>query len=141
MVSIRFVTQVSTSGGCPMARLPSRTPWSVRAHNVLGLPQHGYQAVQGSGQPPDVWSVAIVGMGPRGLSVLERLLITISVRPPERPVVIWAIDPVQHGPGRVWRTDQPRYLTVKATAGGGTGPAPDKEPLGRGGGKAARAGA
>jgi hypothetical protein len=101
-------------------------------YDVLGLPQHGYQvAVQRPGQLPDVWSVAIVGMGPRGLSVLERLLITVSGRPPDRPVVIWAIDPVQHGPGRVWRTDQPGYLTMNATAGEVTVRSPDNELLGR----------
>lgn len=64
-----------------------------------------------------VLSVAIVGMGPRGLSVLERLLVRLSSRLPTRPVVIWAIEPVEHGPGRVWRTDQPGWLTMNATAG------------------------
>lgn len=72
-----------------------------------------------------VLSVAIVGSGPRGLSVLERLLIRLSARAPARPVVIWAIDPVEHGPGRVWRTDQPRWLTMNATAGEVTVLSPD----------------
>jgi hypothetical protein len=74
----------------------------------------------------DALSVAIVGMGPRGLSVLERLLIRLAARPPAtRPVVIWAIDPVEHGPGRVWRTDQPEWLTMNATAGEVTVRSPD----------------
>jgi len=51
------------------------------------------------------------------LSVLERLLIRLSPGWAPRDVVIWAIDPVEHGPGRVWRTDQPGWLTMNATAG------------------------
>jgi hypothetical protein len=77
----------------------------------------------------DVLSVAIVGLGPRGLSVLERLLINMLGRPPARPVVIWAIDPVEHGPGRVWRTDQPDWLTTNATAGEITVRSPDNHLL------------
>ena len=70
-------------------------------------------------------TVAIVGMGPRGLSVLERLLIRLSRQPVVRPVVIWAVDAVEHGPGRVWRTDQPGWLTMNATAGEVTARSPD----------------
>lgn len=80
-------------------------------------------------QAAEPLSVAIVGMGPRGLSVLERLLIRLSGRRPLRPVVIWAIDPVAHGPGRVWRTDQPGWLTMNATAGEVTVRSPDNQLL------------
>jgi hypothetical protein len=73
----------------------------------------------------DALSVAIVGLGPRGLSVLERLMVRLSHRPPARPVVVWAIEPVEHGPGRVWRTDQPGWLTMNATAGEVTVRSPD----------------
>jgi uncharacterized NAD(P)/FAD-binding protein YdhS len=76
-------------------------------------------------------------MGPRGLSVLERLLISLSARPPARPMVIWAIDPAEHGPGRVWRTDQPGWLTMNATAGEVTLRSPDNELLDQAEGPAA----
>ena len=84
--------------------------------------------------PPDLdsdnaLSVAIVGTGPRGLSVLERLLIRLSPGWAPRDVVIWAIDPVEHGPGRVWRTDQPGWLTMNATAGEVTVRSPDNDLL------------
>ena len=69
--------------------------------------------------------VAILGMGPRGLSVLERLLIRLREAPPDGDVAIWAVDPVQHGPGRVWRTGQPWWLTMNATAGEVTVRSPD----------------
>jgi len=57
-------------------------------------------------------SVAVVGVGPRGLSVVERLAIRART-----PVTVWAIDSVEHGSGRVWRTDQPEWFTMNATAG------------------------
>jgi len=60
--------------------------------------------------------VAIVGCGPRGLGVLERLLVRLRRGPADRDVVIWAIDPVEHGPGQVWRTDQPDWYATNATA-------------------------
>ncbi len=75
--------------------------------------------------PPDRFSIAIVGLGPRGLSVLERLLIRLRRHPADRRMVIWAIDPVEHGPGRVWRTTQPDWLMTNATAGEVTARSPD----------------
>ncbi|MFC0542369.1 FAD/NAD(P)-binding protein [Kutzneria chonburiensis] len=60
--------------------------------------------------------VAIVGCGPRGLGVLERLLVRLRRGPSDRDVVIWAIDPVEHGPGQVWRTDQADWYATNATA-------------------------
>jgi hypothetical protein len=117
----------------------------ARGHDDVGLPAltghrvrfpelgRGYQVAVQRRDPgaDDVLSVAIVGLGPRGLSVLERLLINLSGRRPARPVVIWAIDPVEHGPGRVWRTDQPEWLTTNATAGELTVRSPDNHLLHR----------
>ncbi|MDQ6754045.1 MAG: FAD/NAD(P)-binding protein [Actinomycetota bacterium] len=56
--------------------------------------------------------VAIVGAGPRGTSVLERLLARVAATPEQLPaLVIDLIDPFPAGPGHVWRTDQSRlYL-------------------------------
>jgi hypothetical protein len=66
------------------------------------------------------FSVAVVGVGPRGLSVVERLAIRART-----PVTVWAIDSVEHGSGRVWRTDQPEWFTMNATAGEVTVASPD----------------
>ncbi|MEV6611898.1 FAD/NAD(P)-binding protein [Kutzneria sp. NPDC051319] len=60
--------------------------------------------------------VAVVGCGPRGLGVLERLLVRLRRGSGDRDVVIWALDPVEHGPGQVWRTDQPDWYATNATA-------------------------
>src|SRR5437763_5652018 len=74
---------------------------------------------------PVSWSIAIIGAGPRGLSVLERLLIRLRQVPPAGAVVIWAIDPAEHGCGRIWRTSQDRWLTANATAAELTMRSPD----------------
>ncbi|GAB3896816.1 hypothetical protein GCM10029964_078760 [Kibdelosporangium lantanae] len=65
-------------------------------------------------------SVAVVGVGPRGLSVVERLVLRAR-----GPVTVWAIDSVEHGAGRVWRSDQPEWFTMNATAGEVTVASPD----------------
>lgn len=64
-------------------------------------------------------SVAIIGAGPRGLSVLERLVDVAAERfsgadaPPT--LVIDLIDPYPPGAGIVWRTDQPETLLMNTT--------------------------
>jgi uncharacterized NAD(P)/FAD-binding protein YdhS len=61
--------------------------------------------------------VAIVGMGPRGLSVLERLLTRLAQVRARPPVSIWVFDPGEHGAGRIWRTDQPDWFMMNTPAG------------------------
>ncbi|WP_159053500.1 FAD/NAD(P)-binding protein [Streptomyces regalis] len=62
-------------------------------------------------------TVAIVGTGPRGIAVLERLAHHLSRCPGvPRPHVV-LVDAVQLGAGRVWRTDQPPWLLMNTVAG------------------------
>ncbi|MER5736777.1 FAD/NAD(P)-binding protein [Streptomyces sp. NPDC002262] len=61
-------------------------------------------------------SVAVVGAGPRGLSVLERLCAQARASPPASGVTVHVVDPYPPGPGRVWRTDQPRDLLMNTVA-------------------------
>jgi hypothetical protein len=51
--------------------------------------------------------IALVGAGPRGTSVLERLCASAPelLRPGTRPTVR-VVDPAPPGPGQVWRTAQ-----------------------------------
>lgn len=57
--------------------------------------------------------VAIIGTGPRGLTVCERL---VALAPSYgQPVVIHVIDPYEPGPGRVWDTHQPAELLMNTT--------------------------
>lgn len=64
--------------------------------------------------------ICIVGVGPRGLVVLELILSRICAtpsRPPtRRPVEVHLVDPHDAGPGAVWRTDQPAHLVMNTVA-------------------------
>jgi len=58
-------------------------------------------------------TVVIVGAGPRGTSVMERLIARYAATsdPARRPLAIHLVDPYPAGPGHVWRTEQSRlYL-------------------------------
>ncbi|MFL6122731.1 FAD/NAD(P)-binding protein [Actinophytocola sp.] len=60
--------------------------------------------------------VAVVGVGPRGLSVLERLCANERADPRHDAVVVHVVDPAAPGAGAVWRTDQSRYLLMNTVA-------------------------
>ncbi len=58
--------------------------------------------------------MCVVGAGPRGLSVLERLCANAGEA--GRPVVVHLVDPYPPGPGAVWRTDQSPELLMNTVA-------------------------
>ncbi|MCX4832483.1 FAD/NAD(P)-binding protein [Streptomyces sp. NBC_01016] len=60
--------------------------------------------------------ICVVGAGPRGLSVLERLCANARDRRPAGPIVVHVVDPDRPGAGRVWRTDQSRHLLMNTVA-------------------------
>jgi hypothetical protein len=60
--------------------------------------------------------IAIVGVGPRGLSVLERLCANERADPRHDALVIHVIDPAAPGAGTVWRTDQSQHLLMNTVA-------------------------
>ena len=61
--------------------------------------------------------VAIVGAGPRGTSVLERLCASApELLPADAQLTIHVIDPSSPGPGRVWRTAQSSELLTNTVA-------------------------
>ncbi|MEI7033357.1 FAD/NAD(P)-binding protein [Streptomyces pratensis] len=61
-------------------------------------------------------SIALVGVGPRGLAVLERLCANARRAPSARRLHIHLIDPWPAGAGAVWRTDQSRELLMNTVA-------------------------
>ncbi|MFJ6786920.1 FAD/NAD(P)-binding protein [Streptomyces angustmyceticus] len=70
--------------------------------------------------PPDApHTIAVVGTGPRGIAVLERLAVRLRDTAPadRRPVTIYAIDAVEVGAGRIWRTDQDRWFAMNTVIG------------------------
>ncbi|EMY33373.1 hypothetical protein D477_015269, partial [Arthrobacter crystallopoietes BAB-32] len=58
------------------------------------------------------YRVAIVGAGPRGLSVLERLLARLRHLPDGRTLQVHLVDPYPPGPGHVWRAGQSRLFLM-----------------------------
>lgn len=61
-------------------------------------------------------TIAIIGSGPRGISVLERLAALMLEKPPARRVIIYLIEKGPMGTGRVWRTDQPAHYVMNTVA-------------------------
>lgn len=70
-----------------------------------------------AGDPSEPLSVALVGAGPRGTSVLERLCASAPelLRPGVR-LTVHVVDPAPPGPGQVWRTDQSPHLLMNTVA-------------------------
>ena len=60
--------------------------------------------------------VCIVGAGPRGLSVLERLCANERVTPSHAGLVVHIVDPAAPGAGAVWRPEQSRHLLMNTVA-------------------------
>ncbi|WNZ12477.1 FAD/NAD(P)-binding protein [Streptomyces sp. 11x1] len=80
-----------------------RTGWTVTAAALPVAPG-----------PAGPLTVCVVGAGPRGLSVLER--ICANAGGIVRPVEVHLVDPYPPGAGAVWRTDQPGELLMNTVA-------------------------
>ncbi|MFF9894501.1 FAD/NAD(P)-binding protein [Streptomyces longispororuber] len=66
---------------------------------------------------PPTPAIAVVGAGPRGTSVLERLCASApELLGPGGLLTIHVVDPAPPGPGRVWRTTQPPELLMNTVA-------------------------
>lgn len=61
-------------------------------------------------------AIAVVGAGPRGTSVLERLCASVQELAPDTRLTVHVVDPAPPGAGRVWRTDQPAELLMNTVA-------------------------
>ncbi|MFJ6742322.1 FAD/NAD(P)-binding protein [Streptomyces sp. NPDC091279] len=62
-------------------------------------------------------SVALVGAGPRGTGVLERLCASVpELLPAGRRLTVHVVDPASPGSGRVWRTGQSGELLMNTVA-------------------------
>ncbi|TXC99726.1 FAD/NAD(P)-binding protein [Streptomyces sp. ISID311] len=60
--------------------------------------------------------LCIIGAGPRGLSVLERLCANARHDPGSPAVTVHVVDPEAPGAGAVWRTGQSRHLLANTVA-------------------------
>lgn len=82
-------------------------------------PTEATQPERGSerGQAASAASIALVGAGPRGTSVLERLCASApELLAPGTRLTVHVVDPSPPGPGRVWRTAQPAELLMNTVA-------------------------
>ncbi|MGW2024300.1 FAD/NAD(P)-binding protein [Streptomyces decoyicus] len=61
-------------------------------------------------------ALAIVGAGPRGTSVLERICASAAELAPGARLTVHVIDPAPPGAGQVWRTAQPPELLMNTVA-------------------------
>ncbi|GAB2782293.1 FAD/NAD(P)-binding protein [Streptomyces chlorus] len=60
--------------------------------------------------------VCLIGAGPRGLSVLERLCANAGPVPEDVPITVHVVDPYPPGAGQVWRSDQSGHLLMNTVA-------------------------
>ncbi|MEU1120490.1 MULTISPECIES: FAD/NAD(P)-binding protein [unclassified Streptomyces] len=60
--------------------------------------------------------VCLIGAGPRGLSVLERLCANAASAAPGTAVTVHVVDPFPPGAGQVWRSDQSAHLLMNTVA-------------------------
>lgn len=67
--------------------------------------------------PDSTPSIAIVGMGPRGISVIERLAAHLNARSDSPALALHLIDDAQFGAGRIWDTEQTQTLCMNTLAG------------------------
>ncbi|MEO3975432.1 FAD/NAD(P)-binding protein [Streptomyces sp. CAU 1734] len=61
-------------------------------------------------------ALAVIGAGPRGTGVLERLAANLPELYGDRPLDIHLVDPHPAGPGRIWRPDQSPLLWMNSMA-------------------------
>ncbi|MFG2136956.1 FAD/NAD(P)-binding protein [Streptomyces sp. NPDC048650] len=66
--------------------------------------------------PPARASVVIVGAGPRGTGLLERIVANAPELYRGRPLDLHLVDPYPPGGGRIWRHDQSPLLWMNSTA-------------------------
>lgn len=60
--------------------------------------------------------VCIIGAGPRGMSVLERVCANARQLPAEDRITVHVVDPHPPGPGQVWRTEQSGLLLMNTVS-------------------------
>ncbi|MGW2468872.1 FAD/NAD(P)-binding protein [Streptomyces bauhiniae] len=61
--------------------------------------------------------IAVIGSGPRGMMVLERLAARLAEHPGPLDVRLFLVDAVEPGAGQVYRTDQPDWFLMNTVAG------------------------
>ncbi|WP_274914775.1 FAD/NAD(P)-binding protein [Streptomyces sp. WZ-12] len=61
-------------------------------------------------------ALCVIGCGPRGASLVERILANVPALYGDRPLALHLVDPYPPGAGRTWHTDQPGLLWMNSAA-------------------------
>lgn len=61
-------------------------------------------------------ALAVVGAGPRGTGLVERIAANAAAMPGDRQVTLHVVDPYPPGGGHIWRQDQSPLLWMNSTA-------------------------
>ncbi|MGW1157034.1 FAD/NAD(P)-binding protein [Streptomyces sp. NPDC002519] len=103
----------------PTIRVQRAVHCPAPPHTRPGVTLLSAATVEPSATPPErpPVSVALVGAGPRGTSVLERLCASApELLPPGARLTVHVVDPAPPGAGRVWRTAQSPELLMNTVA-------------------------
>ncbi|MDQ0952824.1 putative NAD(P)/FAD-binding protein YdhS [Streptomyces phaeochromogenes] len=120
MRTVRFRRTVCSAqrptcpGVTPLSAATAEPTDPARTTEPTGTTEPAETANSGRGRAA---SVALVGAGPRGTSVLERLCASApELLSPGTRLTVHVVDPSPPGPGRVWRTAQPAELLMNTVA-------------------------
>ncbi|MEU7163097.1 FAD/NAD(P)-binding protein [Streptomyces morookaense] len=108
------------TGAMPLPTHSSSTARAVTSARLLGMLRYTADSHDQAAAALDAAApcrIAIVGSGPRGLSVAERLAARLQGEHPGRDVEISIVDKVQVGAGRVWRTGQDTSFLMNTACG------------------------
>lgn len=90
-------------------------PFDVFGSCVINSAQSAFEKVENPLNASH-FQICVVGAGPRGLSVLERICANERLTRSAEQVVVHLVDPASPGSGRVWRTGQSRHLLMNTVA-------------------------
>lgn len=106
------VPEASAASGTPAVLDMSAAPETPRVPEASAASV----AVPAPSDPSRVRRICVIGCGPRGASIVERVLANAPDVLRGGRLDLHVVEPFPPGAGRVWRTDQPRLLWMNSAA-------------------------
>jgi hypothetical protein len=88
----------------------------MSSHKVMHRPSRGERRDSGGMSFPAPTVLTIIGAGPRGVGVLERIAANVGQIASRVPLHIHLVDPFPPGGGRIWRSRQSALLCLNSMA-------------------------